>query len=458
MPNRQPRPEAPGPASRNALLQLRFWVAPVIICLALLSGFAMLYFGGILNPKANLRHFPIAIVNEDTGPTGKTVTDDLLTNMDNNQFDLRVLSPDQARRQLDTGKVYAEVLLPQDLTQRLLALPQATLQPGQPAKPAITILTNPRASVMGAGIAEKAVDKALAVVNAKASEKLSPLLQQLTGGAAAPGGASLVVISPIDVQTIADNPLPSGTGAGLSAFYFSLMLLIGGVTAAIVVSMTTDALLGYVPAEFGPWYRLANKVKVSRLQTLLVEWALVVLLGLSTSAVYLWIASTLGMPVPHRWSVWLFGAFVVTAVGITSTSLIAALGSLGTLISLFVFLFFGLPSTGATIPLEATPRFFGWLAGFEPMRQAFLGSRALLYFDGRADAGLLRSVTVGVIGLGIGLVFGAVVTWFYDRKGIHRIAPAAEPAAGTESEAASAAADDDTEKQAAEHVSTGSEP
>ena len=152
-----------------------------------------------------------------------------------------------------------------------------------------------------------------------------------------------MLTSPIDVQTIADNPLPSGTGAGLSAFYFSLMLLIGGVTAAIVVSMTTDALLGYVPAEFGPWYRLASKVRVSRLQTLLVEWALVVLVGLSSSAVYLWIASTLGMPVPHPLSVWLFGAFVVTAVGVTSTSLIAALGSLGTLISLFVFLFVGLP-------------------------------------------------------------------------------------------------------------------
>ena len=160
-----------------------------------------------------------------------------------------------------------------------------------------------------------------------------------------------------------------------------------------------------------------------------------VLLGLSSSAVYLWIASALGMPVPHPWSVWLFGAFVVTAVGVTSASLIAALGSMGTLISLFVFLFFGLPDTGATIPLEASPRFFSWLAGFEPMRQAFLGSRALLYFDGRADAGLSRSIIVGVIGLGIGLLFGAVVTWLYDRKGIHRIEAAAEPAAPAESAA-----------------------
>ena len=279
-------------------------------------------------------------------------------------------------------------------------------------------------------------------------------------GAAPPGGASLVLTSPIDVQTIADNPLPSGTGTGLSAFYFSLMLLIGGVTAAIVVSMTTDALLGYVPAEFGPWYRLASKVRVSRLQTLLVEWALVVLVGLSSSAVYLWIASTLGMPVPHPLSVWLFGAFVVTAVGVTSTSLIAALGSFGTLISLFVFLFVGLPDTGATIPLEATPRFFGWMAGFEPMRQAFLGSRALLYFDGRADAGLSRAIIVGVVGLGIGLVFGAVVTWFYDRKGIHRIEAATQPAAPAQSTAAEtgdgskSAAD---RPQATQHVSTSTE-
>jgi YhgE/Pip-like protein len=435
MSDHQPQHEAPERGGRNTLHRLRFWVAPVIIALALLSGFAMLYFGGILNPAANLRHFPIAIVNEDTGATGKTITDGLVANVDKDRFDLRVLSAGAARHQLDTAQIYAAVSLPQDLTQRLLALPQATLQPGEPVRPVVTILTNPRASAMGAAIAEKAMGNAMAAVNAEAGAKLTPLLQQLNGAAAPPGGAALVLAAPMDVRTVADNPLPGGTGAGLSAFYFSLMLLIGGVTAAIVVSMTTDALLGYVPAEFGPYYRPANrlpgKVRVSRLQTLLVEWALVVVLGLSTSAVYLWVASALGMPVPHPVSLWLFGAFVVATVGITSSSLIAALGSLGTLISLFVFLFFGLPSTGATIPLEATPRFFGWLAGFEPMRQAFVGSRALLYFDGRAGAGLSRSLTVGVIGLAIGVLIGVLVTWLYDRRGFHRIeAPAHQEAAG----------------------------
>ncbi|EUA91800.1 conserved transmembrane domain protein [Mycobacterium ulcerans str. Harvey] len=48
------------------------------------------------------------------------------------------------------------------------------------------------------------------------------------------------------------NPLPNGTGNGLSAFYYALLLLLAGFTGSIVVSTLVDSLLGYVPAEFGP--------------------------------------------------------------------------------------------------------------------------------------------------------------------------------------------------------------
>ncbi|EUA91884.1 conserved transmembrane domain protein [Mycobacterium ulcerans str. Harvey] len=47
---------------------MRFWTAPVVIILALMSALAALYLGGILNPTTNLRQFPIALVNEDAGP------------------------------------------------------------------------------------------------------------------------------------------------------------------------------------------------------------------------------------------------------------------------------------------------------------------------------------------------------------------------------------------------------
>ena len=91
---------------------------------------------------------------------------------------------------------------------------------------------------------------------------------------------------------------------------------------------------------------------------------------------------------PHPWALWLYGVFAIVAVGVTSTSMIAALGTLGLLVNLLIFVILGLPSAGATVPLQATPTFFVWLSQFEPMHQVFLGTRALLYFDGHPDAGL----------------------------------------------------------------------
>lgn len=233
----------------------------------------------------------------------------------------------------------------------------------------------------------------------------------------------MMLANPIEIKSTVHNALPDGTGNGLSAFYYSLLLLLAGFTGSIVVSMLVDSMLGFVPAEFGPVYRFAEQVKISRLQTLLIKWALTVMLALLTSALYILIATKLGMPVQNSLALWLFGVFAITAVGITSTSLIAVLGALGLLVSMFVFVILGLPSAGATVPLEATPTFFGWLAKFEPMHQVFLGARALLYLDGRADAGLSQSLELTAVGLVIGLLLGGIVTRIYDRRGYHRLVP-----------------------------------
>jgi uncharacterized phage infection (PIP) family protein YhgE len=207
----------------------------------------------------------------------------------------------------------------------------------------------------------------------------------------------------------------------LSAFYFALLLLLAGFTGAIVVSSLVDSMLGYVPAEMGPVYRFAEQVNISRFRTLLLKWGFMVILAPLVSAAYIGIGAALGMPVPHGWALWLFGVFTIAAVGITATSLIAVLGSMGLLVNLFIFVMLGLPSNGATIPLQAAPPVFTWLAKFEPMHQVFLGVRALVYFDGRADAGLTHAVVMTAIGLVIGLLIGGIVTRIYDRKGLRRI-------------------------------------
>ena len=72
---------------------------------------------------------------------------------------------------------------------------------------------------MGAGIAEQTMSRALAAVNTKAGQMLTAQLKQQTGAGPLPGGVALTVASPIDIKTTVDNPLPNGTGTGLSAFY-----------------------------------------------------------------------------------------------------------------------------------------------------------------------------------------------------------------------------------------------
>jgi hypothetical protein len=87
---------------------------------------------------------------------------------------------------------------------------------------------------------------------------------------------------------------------------------------------------------------------------------------------------------------------------------------------LVLFVILGLPSSGGTVALEASPRFYGFLANFEPLHQVFLGVRSLIYFNDTLDSGLGTSLTLTAIGLAIGLVLGAVGTKVYDHKGLTR--------------------------------------
>jgi uncharacterized phage infection (PIP) family protein YhgE len=415
----------------NAARTMRFWVAPIVVTLTLLSALCALYLGGILNPTTNLRHFPIAVVNEDAGPTGAQIVKGLTSSLDQNKFDLRVLSRAEANHALDTAEVYGEAVMPPNLSSRLRDFAKGTVVPGHVDRPTIIIWTNPRAGTLGASIAGQTLGRAMAVVNQRVGEQLSQQVMQLTNGAPMAGTVTVALTDPIEIQTTTHNALPDGTGNGLSAFYYSLLLLLAGFTGSIVVSTLVDSMLGYVPAEFGPVYRFAEQARISRLRTLLAKWAVMVVLASLTSAVYLAIARGLGMPIPHGWGLWLYGVFAIVAVGITSTSLIAILGTLGLLVSMLVFVVLGLPSAGATVPLQATPLFFGWLAKFEPMHQVFLGTRALLYLDGRADAGLSQALTLTAIGLVIGLLLGGIITRVYDRRGYHRIPPATSAATST---------------------------
>jgi uncharacterized phage infection (PIP) family protein YhgE len=288
---------------------------------------------------------------------------------------------------------------------------------------------------LGSSIAGQTLTQAMTVANSRVGQRLSAEVAAQTGNAPLTGASRLGLANPIDIKSTVYQPLPNGTGNGLSAFYYALLLLLAGFTGSVVVSTLVDALLGYVPAEFGPVYRFAEQVRISRFQTLLVKWAMMVLLALLTSAVYLAIAHGLGMPIELGWQLWAFGVFAIAAVGITSASVLSVLGSMGLLVSMLIFVILGLPSAGATVPLEATPPLFRWLAEFEPMHQVFLGVRSLVYLGGRTGTGLAQALTMTAVGLVIGVLLGGIVTHLYDRKGFHRIQGAVAMAIAAEHQA-----------------------
>jgi uncharacterized phage infection (PIP) family protein YhgE len=399
----------------------RFWGLPIIVTLAVLSALAAFYLGGILQPMTNLRHFPVAILNQDAGPTGAQVVKGMLSGFDNDAYDVRVLNNNQAKTQMDNAEIYGIAVIPPNFSSKLQAYAKSALTPGRVERAVIFVSTNPRAGTVGASIAGQTLQRAVAAVDQRVGQRLSQEVAQQTGKSPEPGAVALMLANPIEVKSTVHNVLPDGTGNGLSAFYYSLLLLLAGFIGSIVVSMMVDSMLGFVPAEVGPVYRFAEQLKISRFRTLLIKWAMIAVLALLTSAAYLLIAGKMGMPIQNSLALWLFSAFAILAVGVTSTSLIAALGALGVLVSMFVFIILGLPSAGATVPLQATPAFFEWLAKFEPMHQVFLGARALLYLGGRADAGLTQSVELTAGGLVIGVLLGVVVTQLYDRRGYHRV-------------------------------------
>jgi YhgE/Pip-like protein len=428
-------------AGPKATRTVRFWTLPVVITLAVLGVLAAFYLGAVLRPMTNLRHFPVAILNEDAGPTGAQVVKAILSGFDNDAYDVHLVNHDQAKQQMDNAQIYGVAVIPPNFSSKLQAYAKSALTPGRVERPIIIISTNPRAGALGASIAGQALQRAVAMVDHRVGERLSQEVAQQTGKKLESGAATLLLANPIEAKSTVHNALPDGTGNGLSASYYALLLLLAGFVGSLVIGMTVNSMLGLKAAAIVPVRQSAEVGHISRFRTLLIKWAMTVALALLASAGYILIATKLGMPVQNSLSLWLFGVLVIAAVGITSTSLVAALGGIGVLVSLFVFVVLGLPTAGETVPVEAIPAFFGWLSKFDPMHQTFLGARALLYLDGRADTGLSHSLVLTAIGLLIGLLFGVIVTRIYDRRNGPRppaqapapAAPAAvsEPAAPT---------------------------
>lgn len=406
----------------------KLWLVPTILSALVAVCLTLLYMGGILDPSGNLRQLPIALVNKDQGPAlpgqqqtlGAQLSRSVVAATPADTVKWRHLSQAQMQDQLASGKIYGALVVPADFTSSVAALttPRAT------ARPALTVLTNPGLGSLGSSLASRITQNA-------AHQASLAIGRQLTAQAPAQGATTTtraLLGDPITVTTQVGHPIGKHSGLGLTAFYYTLLLVLIGFVGGNIINSGVDAGLGYTDNEIGPWHTRRPTVPISRTQTLLLKMFMTAgITVLTTSLLMIAAIAILDMDASHLPLLWIFSYCASLAVGLGVQAINAAFGGIGQVVSMFVFIGLSLPSSGATIPLQAVPDFYRFLALFEPMRQLSDGVRAILYFDARSDAGLIRGWGMITIGVVLALLFGFAMTLYYDRKNLHRLTP--QPAA-----------------------------
>ncbi|MFI6642700.1 YhgE/Pip domain-containing protein [Streptomyces sp. NPDC050504] len=405
----------------------KLWIVPTALSGLVTLVLSLLYMGGIIAPNDHLDRLPVAVVNEDAGTPlpgqrenlGKQVTAAVTATGAAKGVDWRTLDRAEAEDQLRAGKVFGALFVPRDFTASVAALTTR----GATARPTLTVFTNPGLGSLGSSMAAQ-INQAAA---AQASANIGKQLAVSPAASAADPTTRLLLADPVDVKTRVGQPLGRHSGLGLSAFYYTLLLVLAGFISANLVHTGVDTALGYADSEIGPWHYRHRTVHIDRTQTLVLKMVMTAGISLVTASLLMVGTITiLGMDSAHEPLLWIFSYCAIVAVGLGVQAINAAFGGIGQLVSMFVFIALALPSSGATVPLEATPGFFRFLGAFEPMRQLTGGVRAILYFDARADAGLARAWVMIAIGFAVALLFGFAMTRYYDRRGLARLIPQPE--------------------------------
>jgi hypothetical protein len=228
-----------------------------------------------------------------------------------------------------------------------------------------------------------------------------------SGGANALSGAFGAAAAAIHVklQVVPVHPLPPEDAGGSVSFLVVMALIVGGYLSSTIAT----AFGGGMPRRG----RLAALAVVAVVGALMTD----VVAGFGLGAI----------PTSKFFVLW--GLFVLVMMGVAfiAAALQALLGPVGTLVVVVVFVIFGAPASGGTVPSPYLPTLWRTLGPYLPAGAGTTAVRNTIYFGGNAITGPLLVLCAY-------LVVGAVAVIAIRR----RQPPDTE--AETEAEAASAAA------------------
>lgn len=400
---------------------------------------AFMYLGGTADPQSHARSIPVAVVNEDEGATlqtpvgprtldiGGQVSAGLLQNNDWKKVDLNFVDMAEAERGLHNGEYFGTVRMPPELSQRVVNLVEATATDAgdsgdAPDRALIELQSSPRVSITSSQVMGTIADRLEESLHERMGSTLlsdASLLAEAEGRTIS-GGSALALEYPVDVDLSTWNDLPEGVSNASLPMFYSLIVVLAGFTGAMIISNLLDARLGFMPLEIGPLALHVHVAPFGRVHTLLRKWAVTAITAPLVSGLCLLVARIVGITGYDTWDMFWFSCLVIIAVGVCAHSIIAAIGNAGLLVNLVVFVVLGIPTSGGATPTQMLPPVFVQIGALQPMHQAYLGLRSIMFFDSSWTSGLGHAVWV-LLGWGVaGVVLGLLVTTWYERLGLRR--------------------------------------
>ena len=391
--------------------------APLFAVVILAFFYFLVNFGAARSPVENTRDLPVAIVNEDVGAEssdehielGDEVSKGATTSEEiGDKVEWTRLSSRQgALRGIAEGRYYGALVIPEDYSTSVVELlDDPTRWDGEPAR--IEILANPSAGPFASSTVEEILSGIVRGASRRTSERITSALAA-RGVQVTPQLAALLG-EPVVAKRTDAQPTGENSGRGLMPFYLVFTALIlgfiganaifGGLTARVEA---LSAHTGYVPSRVGLIFAAA-----------VLGLALALLLGAVEALV------AFGFYGVHHEAgalyILLFLALVAAVSLFLALVLLAALGPRGGILTgSLLIISVGLATSGATTPVENLPPFFRTLSSVLPFEYMTEGTRALLFYGGRSDAGLGDALLVLLAYLVGAVVLGGLISQMHDR-------------------------------------------
>jgi hypothetical protein len=218
----------------------------------------------------------------------------------------------------------------------------------------------------------------LIVVPAASNPGAAALTTAFTAGAAALGQKLVIVQA---------HPLPSGDATGAVSFFVVMALIVGGY-----LSSTLAMAFG---GSASRRRRLGSLAIAALIGALLTDTLAGPVLGAVPSSKFL--------------VLWALFTLIMMAVAFATAALQTLLGAGGTLVVVVLFVIFGAPSSGGTVPTSYLPTLWRTIGPYLPAGAGTTAVRNTIYFDGNRIASSL-------IILAAYLAVGALVVLLFHRR------------------------------------------